>query len=140
MQLTQQQADRLIALVKEAARTDVFDWLQNTRQDELLIAKDDGQLHFVLSLRRNPYEIRLHCRTRDRNIGLVRLDASNYHINPDGTEIRGKPHLHIYREGHELSYAKPVDWYDVAKPIETLERFLKVVHSRFPFGIQQDMF
>jgi len=66
-------------------------------------------------------------RTQDRNIGLVRLDAAPYHSNPDGTEIRNQPHLHIYREGYGLAFAEPVAWCDFDDPERTLERFLEVV-------------
>ncbi|MDD5201333.1 MAG: hypothetical protein PHC88_16195 [Terrimicrobiaceae bacterium] len=138
--LTQEQADRLIALLKRAVRDKVFEWLDNRRQDELLVAVEDGRIQFTLSLKRNPWEIRLHLRTQDRSIGLVRLDGAPYHTNPDGTEIRNQPHLHVYREGHGLAFAEPVDWYDVENPEGTLERFLKEIHARFAAGIQLSLF
>ena len=89
----------------------------------------------MLTLSRNPFEIRLHARTRDRNIGLLRIDNAPYHQNPDGSELRDTPHLHIYREGCDLAWAEPIDWYDVNDPLRTLERFLKEFKARFPSGI-----
>ena len=123
--LTQLQADRLIALLKEAALQEVFVWLKNTSQTEMFVAVEDDKIQFKLSMKRNPYEIRMHLRTRDRDIGLVRLDSHPYHSNPDGTELRNQSHLHIYREGFGVEFAEPIDWHDPANPAATLERFLK---------------
>lgn len=140
MTLTQTQADRLIAMLKKAARTEAFVWERNQRQDELVIAVDDQKVQFILSLKRSPFEIRLHLRARDRDIGLVRLDHAYYHSNPDGTEIRNRPHLHSYREGGDLDWAEEVDGYDLTNPLGTLERFLREIHTRFPAGFSLDMF
>lgn len=137
--LTQAQADRLIDAMKEAARKDVLVWQNNLRQEELIVAVEDEKLQFVLNMKRGPFEIRLHLRTRDRNIGLVRLDAAPYHTNPDGTELRNQPHLHIYREGYELAFAEPVDWYDADKPLQTFERFLAIIRMKFPAGHTLDL-
>lgn len=134
--LTQLQADRLIVLLKEAAMKEVFVWLENRAQTELFVAVEDERIQFKLSMKRNPYEIRLHLRTRDRDLGLVRLDAAPYHSNPDGTELRNQPHLHIYREGFGLEFAEAVDWHDPANPAPTLERFLDEIHARFPLGYE----
>lgn len=137
MTLSQEQADRLIALLKEAARKTVFTWEQDQRQDEAVVAVEEERLQFVLSLKRNPFEIRLHFRTRDREVGLIRIDNNPYHANPDGTEIRNQPHLHIYREGYDkLEWAEPIAWYDVQRPMETLDRFLNIIRTRFKFGYQ----
>ena len=113
---------------------------KNKRQDEKVVSLEDEKIQFVLSLKRNPLKIRLHFRTRDRNIGLVRVDNKRYHTNPDGTEVRNRPHLHVYREGEDLEWAEPVDWYDLNDPMKTLERFLQIVQTRFPSGYQLDMF
>ncbi len=137
--ITQEQADRLIEMAKSAARDDVFVWEINMRQDEGFQADEDARIQFVLSMRRNPHEIRLHLRARDRDVPLVRVDNAPYHPNPDGTEIRNQPHLHVYREGRGLDWAEPVSWYDVANPMGTLERFLAEVRGRFPAGYQLAM-
>ena len=105
-----------------------------------MIAVEERELQFILSLKRNPFEIRLHLRTKSRDIGLLRLDNNLYHPNPDGTEIRNQPHLHTYREGYDLTWAEPVNWCDVSDPYGTLERFLAMIHARFPAGIQLDMY
>jgi hypothetical protein len=137
--LTQAQADRLIEISKEAERTDPLVWLADKQIDEVMTAVDEKSLRFVLSLKRNPFEIRLHLRTRDRDIGLIRVDNSPYHPNPDGSEIRDRPHMHRYREGFDLAWAEPVDWYNVSDPFRTLERFLEIINARFPRGIQMEL-
>jgi hypothetical protein len=137
--ITQEQADRLIAMLKEAMRVDTFVWEIDRRQDEFVAAVEDEKIQFILTLKRNPFEIRLHLRTRDRDVGLVRVDNAPYHPNPDGTEIRSQPHLHVYREGYGLEWAEPVSWYDLNDPLGTLERFLKEVRTRFPAGYQLAM-
>ena len=115
-------------------------WEVNQRQDEFVAAIEDEKIQFVLALKRNPFEIRLHLRTRDRDIGLVRVDNAPYHTNPDGTEIRNQPHLHVFREGYDnLEWAEPIPWYSVNDPLGTLERFLTEVRTRFPAGHQLAM-
>ena len=138
--LTQTQADRLIALSKEAERTEALLWIANRRTDELLSAVEEKGVRFVLSLKRHDFEIRLHLRTKDRDIGLVRVDNHRYHANPDGTELRDQPHLHRYREGYGLEWAEPIDWYDLRSPFVTLGRFLEVINTRFPYGIQTELY
>lgn len=137
--LTQAQADRLIGIAKEAARSDPLNWQAEKMENELLVAKTDEGLQFILSMKRNPFEIRLHCRTKDRHIGLVRLDNNLYHPNPDGSEIFNQPHLHVFREGFGLRWAEPVDWCDFNDPYGTLQRFLEVINASFPNGIQVNM-
>ena len=100
------------------------------------MAVEDAKLQFLLFLKRNPFEIRLHLRTRDRDMGLVRLDNARYHPNPDGTEIRDQAHLHVYREGYGPAWAEPVEWCDLTDPVGTLDRFLDVIHARFAAGLQ----
>jgi hypothetical protein len=138
--LTQAQADRLISIAKEAERTDALNWHPQKIENEVMIAVEEKELHFILSMKRNPFEIRLHLRTKDRDIGLVRLDNSRYHPNPDGTEIINKPHLHRYREGYGLEWAEPIDWYNADDPFGTLECFLGVINGHFPGGFQIGMF
>lgn len=134
--LTQRKADELLSQKKEALRRDVFTWLENTRQEEMVTAVQMQELEYLLSLKRNPFEITAQLRTRDRHIGLARIDNAAQHINPDGGVLRC-PHLHVYREGEGLAWAEPADWYQVDQPMQTLLRFLEVISTRFPYGIQE---
>lgn len=136
--LTQAKADELIARAKEAATKEVFTWLQNTRQEELFLAIGEKEVQFIVSLKRNPFEITAQLRTRDRHIPLVRIDNAAQHLNPDGTIIRG-PHLHWFKEGHGVAWAEAVDWYRTDQPLETLGRFLDLVAAKFPYGYQEPL-
>lgn len=137
--LTQAQADRLIEMLKHSVREDTFNWAVNRRQDEGFISVEEERIQFILHLKRNPFEIRLHFKTASRDIGLARVDSTPYHTNPDGTELRNTPHLHLYREGDDLAYAEPAPWYDVSDPLGTLQKFLEVVHARFRGPIQLEI-
>ncbi len=134
--LTEDQATTLIALLKESARKTAFSWFSSQRHDEIFIATEGSDVEFVLTLNRNPFEIRLHFRSKLNNVGLMRIDSAAYHINPDGTELRRTPHIHIFRESYGLEWAEPIDWFWPDRPIETLERFLEEVNARFRGGIQ----
>ncbi len=90
-------------------------------------------------MKRNPFGIRLHCRTKDRGIGLFRLDNSPYRPTPDGTEILNQSHLHVVREGFGLAWAEPVTWCDFRDPSVTLEHFLTIIKASFANGIQVNM-
>jgi hypothetical protein len=74
MILTQDQADQLIAALKEALQAKTFIWAENRRDDEEFKTAAGDDIRFILTLKRNPFEIKLHLRTRDRHVGLVRLD------------------------------------------------------------------
>jgi len=138
--LTQAQADKLIEMAKESASAHVFEWYENQQQEETFVAVEFEKIRFVLSLKRNPFEVRLHLRLQERNIGLARIDAAKYHPNPDGTELRNVPHIHWFREGyHNLEWAEAIDWYDATNPVGTLYRFLDEIHARFKNGIQPMM-
>jgi hypothetical protein len=136
MQLNDDKANELIHLAKEATKTEVFTWEHNRQQEELLIAVQDRDMHFLLTLKRNPFEIKAQLRTRERHVPLVRLDNAAQHVNPDGTVLRG-PHLHWYKEGDGLAWASPADWCDLTQPMQTVMRFLDIIQTRFPKGFQE---
>ena len=138
--LTQAQADRLITMAKEAERDTPLQWKTAKAENEVLVSVEEKGIMFVLFMKRNPFEIRLHLRTKDRDVGLMRVDNHRYHANPDGSEIREKAHLHKYKEGDGLAWAEAIDWYDLENPNTTLERFLALINARFPMGIQLEMF
>ncbi|TDP82876.1 hypothetical protein EV672_10563 [Aquabacterium commune] len=134
--LTQQRADQLIKLAKEALARECVTWQENQRQEEMVIAVEDRGMQFLFSMKRNPHEITAQLRTRDRHIPLARIDNAAQHVNPDGNVLRG-PHLHWYREGEGLAWAEAIDWYDVARPMDTLVKFLDLIGTRFPAGLQE---
>lgn len=133
--LTQAKADELLAQWKESVREHAFVWERDHRHEELFVTIGEEDIKFCLSLTRNPFELKAHFRTQEKSIGLARIDDQLQHHNPDGSIIRG-PHIHWYREGHELRWAEAIDWYDANNPLSTLARFLDEVHARFKGGLQ----
>ena len=135
--LTQQEADELLKKAKEATRKEILNWESPSRTDEIVIATGEPELQFLLSITRNPFEIKAHFRTKSKNIQLARIDTQKQHLNPDGERIVG-PHLHWYREGFvHLEWAEAIDWYDATKPMDTLYKFLNLIETKFPRGIQE---
>ncbi len=135
--LTQQEADELFAAAKEAVRKEVLSWGTTSRHDEVVIVSTAPDTQFILSITRNPFEIKVHFRTKATNVQLARVDTQRQHINPDGQRIVG-PHLHWFREGYDhLEWAEEIDWYDPSKPLDTLFAFLKLIEVRFPSGVQE---
>ena len=135
--LTQQEAETLLAKAKEATRKEILSWERISRHDEPVIAVGEPELQFVLSLTRNPFEIKAHFRTKSKSVHLARIDTQKQHINPDGQRIIG-PHLHWYREGYDhLEWAEEIDWYNVNKPLDTLYAFLNLIKTRFPKGVHE---
>ena len=136
--LTQSEADELLALPKLSALKVVFTWLKNTRQEEVFVELAGKERKFVLNLKRNPFEIRLHLRTKGGNVGLARIDNAAQHMNPDGNVLLGS-HLHWYREGFGLAWAESIDWYDTTRPLDTLAKFLEIVNARFSTGFMEPL-
>ena len=135
--ITQIEASELLDKAKEAIRKEVLSWERTSRHDEPVIAVGEPELQFILSLSRNPFEIKAHFRTKNKNIHLARIDSTKQHINPDGTRITG-PHLHMFREGFAgLEWAEEIDWYDNNNPLDTLYKFLDLIKTRFPKGVQE---
>lgn len=135
--LTQQEAEDLLAKAKEATRKEILSWERTSRHDEPIVAVGEAELQFVLSLTRNPFEIKAHFRTKSKSINLARIDAHAQHFNPDGQRITG-PHIHWCREGYDnLEWAEEIDWYDVNKPLDTLYIFLEMIKTKFPKGVQE---
>lgn len=136
MHITQAEADELLEKAKVATRSEVLSWEKNLRHDEPVIAVGDGNLQFILSLTRNPFEVKAHFRAKQKNIHLARIDTQQQHMNPDGSRITG-PHLHWFREGFaHLEWAEEIDWYNAQQPLDTLFKFLDLIKTRFPNGIQ----
>lgn len=136
--LSQLEADSYVKEAKKAVRNEVLSWKASTRYDEQVISIGEPNILFLLTLTRNPFEIKAHLRTKTHNVPLARIDSFQQHFNPDGSKVTG-PHLHLFREGYcQLQWAEEIDWYDTNKPLETIYRFLEIIQTRFPKGIQVD--
>ncbi len=130
LDLTQTDADMLIALPK--VRTDEterdFPLMQQSAIIPLL--SEDGRESFVLDIHAGRVNLsKITFQNRGKQvIVLVRLDVGGPpHRNPDGEEIPC-PHLHVYREGFadKWAVAAPIDRFtDLSDQWKTLHDFMQ---------------
>ena len=118
-ELSQQEADKLLELLKKCVDTKISMPSQGFREDLDVYAIERRNEKFIISInRRNSVEDKVSfvARYLKDNTILLRLDIAPTapHKNPPGfqyEEIQGT-HLHIYREGYESKYAMPFDVND----------------------------
>lgn len=128
--LTQAEADALIALEKHRTNEQDWDFPLGGESISVPLQSADGREQFLLDLSRGRIDLRkVKMQSRGRQIVvLVRLDlAGPPHRNPDGQEI-GTPHIHVYREGYADKWAFPVpgnNFGDLADVWATLVDFLR---------------
>jgi hypothetical protein len=108
--LTQAEADALIAMEKHRANEDRHDFPTGGGSLVLLLHSPDKREQFLLDISRGRIDLQ-RARYQDRArqvVVLVRLDLGGPpHRNPDDEEI-ACPHLHIYREGYADKWAMPL--------------------------------
>lgn len=111
-QLTQREADRLIALIKETVDTTLR--LPAAGQKHVrfsVIASNEPEV-FDIQLYQGAFDPQKQHFTAlldTPKIRIMHLCINGHkHRNPDGTVI-GPTHLHIYREGFSDGYAIPID-------------------------------
>jgi len=110
MELTQEEADRLIKLEKFYKGKERFDFPcdGDSLRIPLFSSDDREQFSFDITrsriiLKKDKYQIRAR-----RSIVLVRLETTGPpHTNPDGEELEC-PHIHLYREGYGTKWAFPL--------------------------------
>lgn len=143
--LTQDEADALLALEKRRTDTTRRDYPGLGRSRTIPLISTDGREPFLLDLYRARISVskgtyQNRCR---QVVCLARLDFGGApHRNPDGAEI-GSPHLHLYREGFEDKWAFPVPhdrFADLQDPWRTLEDFMRFCNIVEPPDIQKGLF
>lgn len=145
MNLTQAEADALIAMEKHRANEDRNDFPMGGQSLALPLQSADKREQFMLDLSRGRIDLlKVKMQNRGRQVvALVRLDMSGApHRNPDGVEIPA-PHLHIYREGFGDKWAVPVPadhFHDLQDVWTTLENFLSFCHITQPPNIEKGLF
>ena len=110
IELTQAEADILIALEKVRENDDLVDYPGLGGNICVALVSADKREHFSLDISRGRIDLRKgKCQERGRSvIVLVRLDfGSAPHRNPDGEEV-ACPHLHVYRQGFGDKWATAV--------------------------------
>jgi len=138
--LTQGEADALIAMEKHRANEDTYDY-PGMGGGSICVALTslDKREDFLLDVSRGRIDLRKGTyQNRSRQIVvLVRLDFGGQpHRNPDDVEV-ASPHLHIYREGYGDKWAFPVPadrFSNIADLWQTLEDFMRYCNiTEVPF-------
>ena len=143
--LTQAEADALIALEKHRANEQDWDFPMGGESISVPLQSANGREQFLLDVSRGRIDLRkVKMQNRGRQVVvLVRLDiAGPPHRNPDGKEI-GTPHIHVYREGYGDKWAIPVpgnSFGDLADVWATLEDFLRYCNVTRAPRIQRGFF
>ena len=133
MELTQSEATAFIAMDKIPANDKLIELPDFGGSISVLLKSQNGPEDFILDYRRNQIKFskRTHQLRARKNIGLVRLDLNGPpHRNPDKQKI-GSSHLHLYREGWGLKWAKQIpkkDFPHLDNTYKTLKDFLKYCH------------
>jgi hypothetical protein len=108
--LTQSEADALLALRKKYMKKDAVNWPSLGTKTSIDIVSLDEREAFLLDVSRASIKLeRLVLQTRARvTVILARLDLNGpVHRNPDDSELPC-PHIHLYREGYADKWAFPV--------------------------------
>ena len=109
IELSQQEADALIAMPKIPASQQTYDY-PNAGNLSIPLVSEDHRENFHLDIWRSGMVLaKGRYQSRARNVViLLRLDfGGSPHRNPDGTELPC-PHLHVYREGFADKWAVAV--------------------------------
>ena len=143
--LTQAEADALLALAKHRVDTTAWDYPTPGGKVSIPLVSADRRENFLLDLSRGRINLAKGTyQNRGRQVViLARLDFGGApHRNPDGGEI-GSPHLHIYREGYGDKWAIPVpsdQFTDLADLWQTLQDFMRFCNIVEPPIIRQGLF
>jgi hypothetical protein len=143
--LTQAEADALIAMEKHRSNEERPDFPMNGESLQLPLQSPDRREQFLLDLSRGRIDLlKVKMQNRGRQVVvLVRLDLGGApHRNPDDQEI-SSPHLHIYREGYGDKWAVPIPpdrFRDVASLWTTFEDFLLFCNVTQPPHVQRGLF
>lgn len=143
--LTQAEADALIAMEKRRTNEDRNDFPMGGESMVLPLQSPDKREQFLLDLSRGRIDlVKVKMQNRGRQVVvLVRLDLGGApHRNPDDEEIPA-PHLHVYREGYADKWAMPVpaDRFRATGDLwATLEDFMRFCNITQPPHIERGLF
>ena len=143
--LTQAEADALIAMEKHRASEEHADFPMGGQSVVLALQSADRREQFLLDLSRGRIDLlKVKMQNRGRQVVvLLRLDLGGApHRNPDDEEIP-VPHLHVYREGYGDKWAVPVPadrFSNLADVWVTLEEFMRFCNITQPPHIDRGLF
>ncbi len=142
--LTQSEADALIAIRKVRIDDTYWDYPTMGRAIQIPVVSENQREHFLLDLRRSRIDLlKGTFQKRARQVvALVRLDFGGApHRNPDDVEIPS-PHLHVYREGFGDKWAMPLPGV-FTNPTDswlTLHEFMRYCNIAEPPNVQRGLF
>ncbi|KPV43182.1 DUF6978 family protein [Alicyclobacillus ferrooxydans] len=112
MLLSQNDADELLSMIKKIRETSPINFpkLGKSVQMEATSANETVKFVFDVNRKGTLKVTKVTYQTRyQKSVILLRLDIDGpEHLNPDGTIIPC-PHIHVYREGFDDSWAFPLD-------------------------------
>ncbi len=145
MNLTQAEADALIAMEKHRVNEDRSDFPMGGQSLILPLQSTDRREQFLLDVSRGRIDLlKVKMQNRGRQVVvLVRLDLGGApHRNPDGEEML-PPHLHVYREGYGDKWAAPIPsdrFRSTGDLWVTLEDFMRFCNIIEPPHIERGLF
>ena len=145
MNITQAEADALIAMPKIRASDETWDYPSLGGAISIPLISPDKRENFLLDIRKGRIDLsKGSYQNRSRQvIVLVRIDfGGSVHRNPDGAEVPC-PHLHLYREGygHKWAMQLPADQFsDSADVMNLLDAFMRYCNIVEPPIIQRGLF
>lgn len=143
--LTQGEADALIAMPKSKTNDDEWDYPGTGGKVIIPLTSQDKRENFHLDISRGRIDLKKGTyQTRARQVViLVRLDvAGPPHRNPDDVDVPC-PHLHLYREGFADKWAAPIPADKFSDPTDlwkTLEEFMIFCQITDPPKIKRGLF
>lgn len=143
--LTQTEADLLIAMPKVKINNQVWDYPSFGGSISIPLTSTDKKENFILDVSRSQIDL-LKGKYQNRGrqvVVLIRLDFGGAsHRNPDGTEI-SCPHLHLYRENYGDTWAAEIPkekFVNCADPWQTLQDFIRYCNIIEPPSIEKGLF
>lgn len=143
--LTQTEADLLIAMPKVKVNNQVWDYPSFGGSISIPLTSTDKKENFILDVSRSHIDL-LKGKYQNRGrqvVVLIRLDFGGApHRNPDGTEICCL-HLHLYRESYgdkwavEIPKERFVNCADLWQTLQDFIRYCTNGSNRFPWWIER---
>jgi len=131
--LSQQEADLLLAMDKRRLSADDVAWPSFGGKAVVPLSSVDGREEFMLDVTKTSFKLsKLTLQNRARTtVILARLEIEGApHRNPDDVELPC-PHIHLYREGYGTKWAFPVPaehFRDLSNHQTTVEDFMRFCH------------
>jgi hypothetical protein len=145
MNLTQSEADALIAMEKYRINEDQCDYPSLGGSISVPLRSQDKREEFFLDISRGKIDLK---KTKYQNrarhvVVLVRVDlGGSPHRNPDDTEV-ATPHMHLYREGYGDKWAMLLpkeSFLNVDDVWQVLQDFMKFCSIVEPPYIRRGLF